>query len=108
MALNEHMATALAGGVMFGSFFVEAVVSALVRRDGHHDVRDTAVNVVIGAGYVLSAVLLGLLLAALLLAVWSLSPLRGFQYIHLLAPWAVRPRLSAVAALAASSKRVGS
>jgi sterol desaturase/sphingolipid hydroxylase (fatty acid hydroxylase superfamily) len=76
MDIDRHLTISLAAAVMFGSFLAEVVLSRVVRRDDHLDLRDTAVNLVIGGGYVVSTLLLGLFVGGVLLAVWSLSPVR--------------------------------
>ena len=76
LQMAKHAAELGAAALMFGSFLVEIVASRFVRRDQHHDLRDTLTNVVIGAGYLLSAGLLGIAVTALLVAVWTWSPLR--------------------------------
>jgi sterol desaturase/sphingolipid hydroxylase (fatty acid hydroxylase superfamily) len=69
-------AAAIAAAVMFGAFVIELAVSRLWRRDRHHDLRDTAVNLVIGGGYVISAGLASLVTATTYLLVWNATPLR--------------------------------
>jgi sterol desaturase/sphingolipid hydroxylase (fatty acid hydroxylase superfamily) len=74
--VHAHLATTLAAAVMFGAFVAELLLSRLVLRDQHHDLKDTGINVVIGAGYAVSAAALAALIAGVLGAVWAASPWR--------------------------------
>jgi sterol desaturase/sphingolipid hydroxylase (fatty acid hydroxylase superfamily) len=87
--VRDHLAAVLAAGVMFAAFLVEALASGVLLRDGRHERRDTVANLLIGAGYVASSALEGIVVTAVLAAVWSRSPLRwdmrsGWSWIALL------------------------
>jgi sterol desaturase/sphingolipid hydroxylase (fatty acid hydroxylase superfamily) len=62
--------------VMLGAFGVEAVVSMFIRRDGHYQLKDTAANVATMIGYVGARLAIGMLVGAILLGVYELTPLR--------------------------------
>lgn len=66
----------IAAYVMFGAFVLEGIASKLVLRDGHYDVRDTAVNVATMIGYVGARIVIGAAVGVILLATWKLTPLR--------------------------------
>src|SRR5438105_14837879 len=65
----------IAAAVMFASFVAELVASRLIKRDGHHDLKDTGLNLFIGAGYCVSAALCSAMATTVLLAVWRWTPL---------------------------------
>jgi sterol desaturase/sphingolipid hydroxylase (fatty acid hydroxylase superfamily) len=76
MTAHPHLATILAAAVMFALFLVEFFVSRRVLRDDNYDLEDTRANLLIGAGYVVSAALQGALVAGVFVAIWSASPWR--------------------------------
>lgn len=66
----------IAAFVMFGAFLVEALISYVVRRDGHYELADTLTSVAITIGYVLARLGIGALVALLLAGVYAVTPLR--------------------------------
>jgi len=71
-----ELVTWIAAGVMFGAFVIEALISYFVLRHRHYAITDTFVSVAITIGYVLSRLGIGALVAVVLFAVWSATPLR--------------------------------
>lgn len=66
----------IAMGVMGVTFVGEAITSLLIRRDGHHETKDTLVNLAILGGYIGLSLIYAAMLAVVLLPVWKLTPLR--------------------------------
>ncbi len=71
-----RLVTVVAPALMFGSFLVEFVISRAVLRDEHHELKDTATNLVIGAVYLVTATLQGTLVLGAFVALWAVSPWR--------------------------------
>jgi sterol desaturase/sphingolipid hydroxylase (fatty acid hydroxylase superfamily) len=69
-------ATIIAAAVMFGGFLVEQLAGRIRRRKDLDDFKDTGVNLVIGAGYLVSAAGASAVTALVFTAIWDASPIR--------------------------------
>ena len=68
--------TWIAAGVMMTAFVVEALISYFILRDDRYGLADTFTSVAITIGYVASRLGIGAMVAAILIGVYELTPLR--------------------------------